>query len=132
MEMQKSLQRKIIIGSLVVAFVSLAGLITTLILDLGPAAIAPMLLLSFSLLTIISLYALEIDVKSRVRKFVKYSLFLFPISGFISIFIAATYSEYSVGFYVSLIFTVLLLILVLIHLFLYTNAISLTSVIIFI
>jgi hypothetical protein len=129
--MQKSLQRKIIIGSLVAAFVSLAaGLITALIFDLEPATVASMLLLSFSLLTIISLYALEILVKSWVRKIVKYSLFLFPISGFISVFIAVAYSEYSAGFYVSLIFTLLLLILVLIHLFLYTDAISLTSVII--
>ncbi len=129
--MQKSLKRKIIIVSLVIAFISLAGLITALIINSQPPVVISMLFLSFSLLTIISLYALEMKVESWARKIAKYSLFLFPVSGLVSIFMVVIYSEYSAAFYVTLIFTLLLLILVLIHVTLYTDALSLFSVTLF-
>jgi hypothetical protein len=129
--MQKSLRRKIIIGSLATAFVSLAGLIIAFVLGFGLVAIFPMLFLSGSLLTIISLRAIDLKDKSWARKLAKYSLFLLPVSGLISILVAITYSEYSIAFYISLVSTLSFLILVLIHLFLYTDATSLTSIIIF-
>jgi len=129
--MEKSLKRKIITISLVIAFVSLAGIIIAFVLGFGRIAILPTLFLSGSILTIISLYAIDLSGKSWARKLARYSLFLLPVSGLISILIAVSFSEYSIGFYVSLLFTLSFLILTLVHLFLYTDATSLTSIIIF-
>jgi len=129
--MEKPLYGKILLISLGVALISLGILIAGLIRKSEGAILFPALILIFSVSAIISLYALKLQDKKWARKSAKYSMFLFPI-----VVTAALYVNIPGGInMLSIIlyfFALIFAILACIHLFLYTNAVSLTGVILLI
>jgi hypothetical protein len=126
--MAASLHNKILIISSGVVVISLGTLITGLILGIEGAIIFPALTLIFSCCSIITIYALKIKDKNWARKSAKYSMFLLPV-----VVAAAVYVNFTGGLNILAIilyfFVLVLAILTMIHLFLYTDAISLTGVI---
>jgi hypothetical protein len=123
--METSIHNRILVISLTFAIVSIAGVISGILLKYPAATVFP-LLFGFSVLAVISSYAIKFQNKNRIVKSTKYSIFLLPVFVVITSFIPYE----NLLLYVMVIGSVLLAIAALIYLFIYIDAKSLTGVIV--
>jgi hypothetical protein len=127
--METSLYRKTLITSLIITIISVGALITGLFLPYEGTILFPALVLTFSLLALITLGAFKLENKDWVRKSTKYSIFVFPLSLAAAIYISFINENMPVSFWIFLIITIIMAIMAMIHLFIFTNAVSVSGVI---
>ena len=129
--MEKTIHRKILVGSLVGIFIISAGLTAVIIrvpesVSFGPFFI---FLYSFPLSSIIALYAMKLKDKSWARKTAKYSLFALPVPIALVIHLIST-SGFPLVNIILIVIVVLFFLLTWVQLFIYADATSLSGVII--
>jgi hypothetical protein len=122
--MESSLHKKILIVSSVTAILSLAVIIVGVIIDTFSTAVFGFLF-AFSLLAVISSYALKYHSKKWLRFLTKYSMFLLPFSVVITSFIPYESSIYPI----MTSFTALLALSALIYLYVYFKVESIVAVV---
>ena len=129
--MEKSLYRKILIGSLAGIFAVTAGLVAAIVAGAESANVGPLLIFmySFPLSSLITLYAIKLKDKSWARRIAKFSLYALPVPVALVVYLTST-SGFPIGIIITIIFAVLLFFLTWIHIFIYTDATSISGVII--
>jgi hypothetical protein len=126
--MAVSLHKKILITSIAVSVISLGILIPCIILGIEETVI-PALIIIFSLFSIITLYALRLKEKRWARRIAKYSIFA-AILTLVPALLTGINSENPPGsFWILIVITIVFAIIYIIHLFLFTDAISISGVV---
>ena len=129
--MEKSLHRKILIGSFVGIFIITTGLISAIVTGAKDVSAGPLFifLYTFPLSSIITLYAIKLKDKSWARRIAKYSLYALPVPVALVVFLTST-SGFPVGVIILTVFAMLFFLLTWIHIFVYADATSVSGVII--
>ena len=123
--MKPSLHRKIVLFSLILIFISLAVIIAGIIIDTFSTVIF-VFVLGFSLVALISSFALKYQSEKHVRNIAKYSLYVLP-----AFIVLSSFTPYESFLYpIFMIVTVLIALAAMIFIFLYSSAESLTGVIV--
>ena len=128
--MEHTLYRKIMIASVVIGIISLVIFITGLSMGNEPAIFLPAIFLMFSICSHISLFALKLQTKSWARKITKYSIIVLPFTIAAVVLFSYSSNQLNTSSVVLLLISILLGLLYLIHLFLYTDAISVSGVLV--
>ncbi len=126
--MEPALHRKILLVSLIVGIISVAGAVIGILLKFFESIVFAFLF-GYSLLAIVSSYTIKYQGLSWARKGAKYSLLLIPFFVFAVVYLTLT-ADLTAVVWILISVLILLTILTLIHLFLYTNSISLTATIV--
>jgi hypothetical protein len=123
-----SLHKKILLISLILIAISILWSIVVLFLFDLEFIFAAIPFFTYSLLAIISSYALNYKHKSWLRKSSRYSLFVFPFVAGLTIYFGDAEEIYSTGFLFLVALCIILMLTSCIHLFLYTKAESLGTI----
>lgn len=123
--MKPSLHRKIVLFSLILIAISLAVIVAGIIIDTFSTVIF-VFVLAFSLIALISSFALKYQSERQVRTIAKYSLYVLP-----AFIVLSSFTPYESFLYpVIMIVTILIAIAAMIFIFLYSSAESLSGVIV--
>jgi hypothetical protein len=123
--LKPSLHRKIVLFSLILIVISLAVIVAGIIIDTFSTVIF-VFVLGFSLIALISSFALKYQSERQVRNIAKYSLYVLPV-----FIVLSSFAPYESFLYpVIMIVTILIAIAAMIFIFLYSSAESLSGVIV--
>jgi hypothetical protein len=130
---QKLLHKRIKIVSLVIGSISLIGTVIGLLPNFIDLPIAPIsiLFLIFSIMSLVTSFAIIFTEKKWIRKAAKYNLFIYPALAIVGI-ISLINSNSTFLFIVVISVLILLTIIFLIQIFIFSDPVSLTSTIILI
>jgi hypothetical protein len=128
--MEKAVYRKILIATSVLAVISLGLFITGMAINNEAVIFIPAIFLFFSVCSLITLVALRLQNKNWARKSAKYSIFALLLLFVLTIYLFAGIDQLPASFFILIIISILLALLYLIHIFLYTDATSVTGVIV--
>src|SRR4030043_487292 len=103
--MEKTLHRKILIGSFVGIFIITTGLISAIVTGAKDVSAGPLFifLYTFPLSSIITLYAIKLQDKSWARRIAKYSLYALPVPVALVVYLTST-SGFPVGVIILIVF----------------------------
>ena len=125
-----SLHKKTMLISLILISVSILWSVVVLFLFDKELVFAATPFFTYSLLAVISSYAIKYQDNSWLRKSAKYSLFVFPFIAVLIVYLGATENTYSIIFWFIMALCIIIMLTSSIHLFLYTKAESLAAIIV--
>jgi hypothetical protein len=127
----KFLHRKVMISSIVILILSIAGLIFAFNSVQEYVIATPVVLLLFSIFLIISSLAIRFEDVKWLNKSAKWAVYIFPVSA-VGTMIYSLFYGTTLFFWVLIVIGSIMLILALIHLFLFSDSSFLPAMIVFI
>jgi hypothetical protein len=128
--MEKIIHRKILIGSVILAVLSVIPFIIDVRIDGIYAITLPAVLILFSIFSIVTSYSIKFQDRVWLTKSSRYATFLAPLFIPLTIFFQFSFGSSSL-FLILILLTSILTILALLHLFIYSDSESLIGVIVF-